>query len=259
TQGEPMSALYRVAVDSHKHFKVERGDTVVFSSRIIPGNEKAIYRMMNHLAKRGADIIYGSMNPPVHVSGHASSEELRLVLNLVRPKYFMPIHGEYRQLARHGALAQHLRSSGLEDTFLLETGETLELDRFGARKGARVTVGRVCIDSGAVDDIIEEVVIRDRRHLSEEGFLLPIIAIDKHTGVAEGLPEIVSRGFIGGEEGSAVLEEARQVVAKTVASSSAEERSDWGLMKEKIRVDLRRYLIKQTARHPLIMPVILEV
>jgi ribonuclease J len=259
TQGEPMSALYRVAVDSHKHFKVERGDTVVFSSRIIPGNEKAIYRMMNHLAKRGADIIYGSMNPPVHVSGHASSEELRLVLNLVRPKYFMPIHGEYRQLARHGALAQHLRSSGLEDTFLLETGETLELDRFGARKGARVTVGRVCIDSGAVDDIIEEVVIRDRRHLSEEGFLLPIVAIDKHTGVAEGLPEIVSRGFIGGEEGSAVLEEARQVVAKTVASSSAEERSDWGLMKEKIRVDLRRYLIKQTARHPLIMPVILEV
>ncbi len=259
SQGEPMSALYRVAVDSHKHFKVERGDTVVFSSRIIPGNDKAIYRMMNHLAKRGADIIYGSMNPPIHVSGHASAEELKLVLNLVRPKYFMPVHGEYRQLARHGALAQHLRFSGLEDTFLLETGETLELDRAGARKGARVTVGRVCIDSGAVDDIIEDVVIRDRRHLSEEGFLLPIIAIDKHTGVAEGLPEIVSRGFIGSEDGPAVLEEARQVVAKTIASSSPEELSDWGVMKEKIRVDLRRYLIKQTARHPLIMPVILEI
>ncbi len=259
SQGEPMSALYRVAVDSHKHFTIERGDTVVFSSRIIPGNEKAIYRMMNHFAKRGADIIYGSMNPPVHVSGHASAEEMKLVLNLVRPKYFMPIHGEYRQLAKHGALAQHLRSAGLEDTFLLETGETLELDRFGARKGERVPVGRVCIDSGAVDDIIEDLVIRDRRHLSEEGFLLPIIAINKHTGAAEGLPEIVSRGFIGTEDGSAVLEEARQVVARTLASSSPEERSDWGVMKEKIRVDLRRFLIKQTSRHPLIMPVILEV
>ncbi len=258
SQGEPMSALYRVAVDSHKNLSIERGDTVVFSSRIIPGNEKAIYRMMNHFAKRGADVIYGSMNPPLHVSGHASAEELKLVLNLVRPKYFVPVHGEYRQLAKHAALAEHLRHSGLADTFIIETGETLELDRFGARKGARVNVGRVCIDSGSIDDIVEDFVIRDRRHLSEEGFLLPIIAIDKHTGKAEGMPEIVSRGFIS-EDGSELLQEARQVVARTIASSTTEERTDWGVMKEKIRTDLRRYLIKQTSRHPLIMPVILEV
>ncbi|MGE5568052.1 MAG: ribonuclease J [Rhodospirillales bacterium] len=258
SQGEPMSALYRVAVDDHKNLSLSRGDTVVFSSRIIPGNEKAIYRMINHFAKRGTDVIYGSMNPPLHVSGHASAEELKLLLNLVRPKYFMPIHGEYRQLARHAMLAEHLRHTGLQDTFILETGETLELDRFGARRGARVPVGRVCIDSGSVDDVVEDFVIRDRRHLSEEGFLLPIIAIDKHTGKAEGLPEIVSRGFIS-EDGSDLLQEARQIVARTIASSTAEERTDWGVMKEKIRTDLRRYLIKQTSRHPLIMPVILEV
>jgi ribonuclease J len=258
SQGEPMSALSRVSVDNHKHLSVERGDTVVLSSRIIPGNEKPIYRMMNHLAKRGCDIIYGSLNPPIHVSGHASAEELKLILNLARPKYFMPIHGEYRQLAKHAMLAEHLRHQGLQEIFILESGDTLELDRFGARKGARVNVGRVCIDSGALDDIVEDFVIRDRQHLSEEGFLLPIITIDKHTGRAEGLPEIVSRGFIS-EDGSAVLEEARQVVARTLANSSDEERTDWGVMKEKIRIELRRYLIKQTSRHPLIMPVILEI
>jgi ribonuclease J len=258
SQGEPMSALSRIAVNDHKHFSIERGDTVVLSSRIIPGNEKAIFRMLNHFSKRGADVVYGSMNPPVHVSGHASAEELKLILNLVRPKYFMPIHGEYRQLAKHAMLGAHLRYAGLEDTFIVETGETLELDRYGARKGERVPVGRVCIDSGALDDVIEEFVIRDRKHLSEEGFLLPIIAIDKHTGKPENLPEIVSRGFISNEDG-ALLEEARQVVARTVASSSVEERADWGMIKEKIRVDLRRFLIKQTARHPLILPVILEV
>ena len=138
TQGEPMSALSRVAVDDHKNLSLAPGDTVVLSSRIIPGNEKAIYRMINHLSKRGAEVIYGGMNPPVHVSGHASAEELKLVLNLVRPRYFMPIHGEYRQLAKHAAMAEHLRFSGLEETFILETGETLVLDSRGARKGGRV-------------------------------------------------------------------------------------------------------------------------
>jgi ribonuclease J len=258
SQGEPMSALSRVAVGNHKHLSIDRGDTVVLSSRIIPGNEKPIYRMLNHLAKRGADVLYGSMNPPLHVSGHASAEELKLILNLVRPKYFMPIHGEYRQLTKHAQLAEHLRHSGLEETFILESGDTLELDPNGARKAGRVPVGRVCIDSGALDDIVEDLVIRDRQHLSEEGFMLPIVTIDKHTGKAEGLPEIVSRGFIS-EDGAELLQEARQVVARTIGSSTDDERADWGVMKEKIRIDLRRFLIKQTSRHPLIMPVILEV
>lgn len=258
TQGEPMSAMSRVAVDNHKHLYLKAGDTVVLSSRIIPGNEKAIFRMMNHIAKRGADLVYGSMRPPVHVSGHGSEEELRLVLNLVRPRYFVPIHGEYRQLARHASLAQHLRFAGLEESFVLETGETLEIDRAGARRGEKITVGRVCIDSGSLDDVVEELTIRDRRHLSEDGFVLPIIAIDKSTGKTETLPEIVSRGFVGGD-GAAILQEARSVVARTLETSTPEERSDWGLMQEKIRIDLRRFLGKQTQRRPLIMPVILEV
>ena len=160
TQGEPMSALARVAVDNHKNVSVERGDTVVLSARIIPGNEKAIFRMIDHMARRGADVLYGTMNPPLHVSGHASVEEMKLVLNLVRPRYFMPIHGEFRQLSKHGHLADHLRFAGLEETFIMESGDVLEIDQKGARKAGHVQVGRVCIDSGSVDDVVQEVVIQ---------------------------------------------------------------------------------------------------
>lgn len=259
TQGEPMSAMSRVAVDNHKSLSIEPGDTVALSARIIPGNEKSIYRMMNHLARRGADVIYGTMNPPIHVSGHGSAEELRLVLNLVRPKFFVPVHGEYRQLARHAQLAQHLSHSGLEGTFILESGDTLEIDDRGASKGEPIPVGRVCIDGGSLDEVVEDLVIRDRRHLSEDGFVLPIIAINKHTGRSEGLPEIVSRGFMSMEDSAQVLQDARQIVMKTLDGSTAEERGDWGVMQEKIRADLKRFLTKKTSRRPLIMPVILEV
>lgn len=259
TQGEPMSALSRVAVDNHKHVSAERGDTVALSSRIIPGNEKGIFRMIDHLARRGADVVYGTMNPPLHVSGHGSIEELKLVLNLVRPRYFMPVHGEYRQLAKHARLAEHLRHSGLEETFVLETGDVLEIDSRGARKGGRVTVGRVCIDSGGGDEVVGDMVIRDRRHLSEDGIVLPIIAINKHTGRMESLPEIVTRGFTSAEEGSELMQAARQVVARTLETSNSEEKTDWGVMKEKIRADLKRYISKQTSKRPLILPVILEL
>jgi ribonuclease J len=259
TQGEPMSALSRVAVDNHKHLSVGPGDIVALSSRIIPGNEKAIYRMINHMSRRGADVVYGSMTPPLHVSGHGCAEELRLILNLVRPRFFLPVHGEYRQLSRHAKLAQHLKHYGLEDAFVLESGETLVIDKAGARKGDKVPVGRVCIDSGTLDGVVGDMVIRDRRHLSEDGFVIPIIAIDKHTGLTEGRPEIVTRGFMSLEESSKVLEDCRSVVIKTLENSSVEEKGDWGLMQDKIRTDLKRYLTKQTSRRPLIMPVILEV
>jgi ribonuclease J len=142
---------------------------------------------------------------------------------------------------------------------VLETGESLEIDRNGARRGEKIAVGRVCIDSGTIDEVVEDIVIRDRRHLSEDGFVLPIIAINKHSGKSETLPEIVSRGFMSFEDGSDLLQAARQVVARTVESSSAEERTDWGVMQEKIRADLKRFLSKETSRRPLIMPVILEV
>jgi ribonuclease J len=260
TQGEPMSALARAAVDNHKHVSIESGDTVVLSSRIIPGNEKSIFRMIDHMARRGADVLYGGMNPPLHVSGHASVEEMKLVLNLVRPRFFMPIHGEFRQLSKHARLAEHLRFAGLEESFIMESGEVLEIDHRGARKSGRVQVGRVCIDSGTVDDVVEEMVIRDRRHLSEDGIVLPIIAINRHTGRMESVPEIVSRGFAAAmDDGSEFLANARQIVAKTLEGSNQEEKTDWGVMKEKIRSDLKRYIVKETARRPLIMPVILEV
>jgi ribonuclease J len=258
TQGEPMSALSRVAVDNHKHISAEKGDTVVLSARIIPGNEKPIFRMIDHLSRRGADVFYGNMNPPLHVSGHGSIEELRLVLNLVRPRYFIPIHGEYRQLSKHARVAEHLRHLGLEETFVMETGDLLEIDSRGARRAGKITVGRLCIDSGAVDEIVGDLVIRDRRHLSEDGIVLPIIAINKLSGSVEGFPEIVSRGFAL-ESDSEFMQVARQIVAKTLEGSSREEKSDWGVIKEKIRVDLKRYIAKQSQRRPLIMPVILEV
>ena len=254
-----MSALSRVALDNHKLISVDKGDTVVLRSRIIPGNEKSIYRVIDHMSRRGADVMYGNMNPPLHVSGHASVEEMKLVLNLVRPRYFMPIHGEYRQLTKHARLAEHLKFVGLEESFIMDTGDVLELDVRGARKAGKVTVGRICIDSGSVDDVVQEMVIRDRRLLSEDGIVLPVIAINRHTGKLESPPEIVSRGFAVAEDGTSFMESARQVVIKTLEGSNLEEKTDWGVMKEKVRADLKRHIVKQTSRRPLIMPVIMEV
>ena len=257
TQGEPMSALSRAAVDNHKHAKIEKGDTVVLSSRIIPGNEKAIYRMVDHLFRREAHVIYDDgSSPPVHVSGHASQEELKLIINLVKPKYFIPIHGEYRQLKLHAELASSMHGS-VGNVLLMESGDILEFDELGARKSGRVNVGRICIDSGSRTDVVEDLVIKDRRHLSEDGFVLPIIAINKLTGKVEVTPEIVTRGFSGGENG--FWDEARSVVQQTLGQSSEEERADYGVIKEKIRADLKRFISKQTQKRPLIMPVILEI
>ena len=257
TQGEPMSALSRAAVDNHKHAKIEKDDTVVLSSRIIPGNEKAIYRMIDHLFRRQAHVIYDdNSTPPVHVSGHASQEELKLIINLVKPKYFIPVHGEYRQLKLHAELAASMHGS-VGGVMLIESGDILEFDELGARKIGRVNVGRICIDSGSRTDVVEDLVIKDRRHLSEDGFVLPIIAINKLTGKVEVSPEIVTRGFSGGENG--FMDEVRQIVVQTLGQSSEEERADYGVIKEKIRADLKRYISKQTQKRPLIMPVILEI
>ena len=257
TQGEPMSALSRAAVDNHKHAKIEKGDTVVLSSRIIPGNEKAIYRMVDHLFRRQAHVIYeDGSSPPIHVSGHGSQEELKLIINLVKPKYFIPIHGEYRQLKLHAEMAGAMHSS-VGNVMLIESGDILELDELGARKAGRVNVGRVCIDSGSRTDVVEDLIIKDRRHLSEDGIVLPIIAINKLSGRVETPPEIVTRGFAPGEDG--FLDGARQLVMQTLESSSAEEKADYGVIKEKIRADLKRYISKQTQKRPLIMPVILEI
>jgi len=259
TQGEPMSALSRAAVDNHKHARIQPGDTVVLSSRIIPGNEKAIYRVVDHLFRRDAHVIYDDgSSPPVHVSGHASQEELKLIINLVKPQYFIPIHGEYRQLKLHAELAGAMHGS-VGKVMMIESGDILEFDELGARKAGKISVGRVCIDSNSMGDVVEDLVIRDRRHLSEDGIVLPIIAINKVTGRVESAPEIVMRGFGAGMTDDGFVDGARRTVMSTLELSSDEEKGDYGMIKEKIRQDLKRFIVKNTSRRPLIMPVILEV
>ncbi len=256
TQGEPMSALSRAAVDNHKHARISPGDTVLLSSRVIPGNEKSIYRVIDHLYRREAEILYddGTMGL-IHVSGHASQEEQRLLINLLRPKFFIPVHGDFRHLKKHCELAKSTGVVG--ETVLIEDGDILEITATRARKAGKVTAGRVCIDSGSTADVVGDLVIRDRRNLSEDGIVLPILTINKLTGKVERTPEVVTRGFVGAD--AAILGEARNVIQQTLDTSSAEEKADAGVMKEKIRIDLKRYIQKHTSRRPLIMPVILEV
>jgi ribonuclease J len=255
TQGEPMSALSRAAVDNHRFAKIEPGDTVLLSSRVIPGNEKAIYRVIDHLERRDARVIHDDgTHGLIHVSGHGSQEELRMMINLVRPKFFIPVHGDFRHLKRHAELAM---ATGVpEKVILLEDGDVLTLDREHAEKTGKVTTGRVCIDNNSTADVVEDTVIRDRKHLGEDGVFLPIIAINKRTGQVEGQPEITTRGFA--VDDPELLRNARDIVARTLEQSSEEERRDYGVMKDKIRGDLKRFLQKNANRRPLIMPIILE-
>ncbi|HEV3254440.1 MAG TPA: ribonuclease J [Candidatus Acidoferrales bacterium] len=258
SQAEPMSSMSRIAVGNHRLLEIHENDTVILSARIIPGNEKAIFRMIDHLFRRRVLVYYeGSRSAPIHVSGHASQEEMKLLLTLVRPKYFIPIHGEYRQLFRHAALAEAVGAVSGE-IIMLESGHPVEFTAAGAFRREPVPAGRVMVDSGSLEEI-EDVVIRDRRHLSEDGIVVPIIAIDKHTGRLEASPEIVTRGFLPSEDNKDLLARARDVILKTVEQSNPEEKMDWGVIKEKIRVDLKRFLNKQTSKRPLILPVILEV
>jgi ribonuclease J len=258
SQGEPMAALSRVAVNNHKWVTVEPGDDVMISARVIPGNEKSIFRMIDHLYRRGARVHYqDGSQPPVHVSGHGSAEELKLMLNLVRPRYFVPIHGEYRHLRRHVLMAKELAAVG-EEAFLLESGDVLEFDSQGARRGGRVKVGRVCIDVGTLDEV-GDVILKERRVISEDGIVIPILAINERTGEFEAPPEIVSRGFVPLDEAPELVESAREVILRTVEKSNLEEVGDWGVIKEKIRTALRRHFDQETGKRPMVLPVILEV
>lgn len=256
SQAEPMSSLSRIAVDNHRFVSVDENDSVILSARIIPGNEKAIFRMLDHMFRRRALVYYDNSAGTIHVSGHASQEEQKLILQLVKPKYFIPVHGEFRHLFRHAALAAQLGCVSGE-ILLMEDGQVLEFNEDGAYRRDPVTAGRVLVDSGSLEEI-EEVVVRDRKHLSEDGVVVTIIAIDKHTGKLESQPEIVTRGLMS-DNGQELVAGARAVVLKTVSESNAEEKSDWGVIKEKIRVDLKRYINKHTSKRPLILPVILEV
>jgi ribonuclease J len=254
TQGEPMSALSRAAVDNHKHARIDTGDTVVLSSRIIPGNEKNIHRVIDHLNRREADVICDDgASGLIHVSGHGSQDELRLLINLVRPKYFIPVHGDYRFLRRHAKIA--METGAVEHAIVIEDGDVLELCKDDARKRDKVTAGRVLIDSGSSIDVVEDLVIRDRRILSEDGVVLAVLAINKRTGKVERPPEVIMRGFGGAD----ITDQARETVLKTLDGLSSEQKSDYGMVNEKVRVELKRSIQKATGRRPMIMPVILEI
>jgi ribonuclease J len=254
TQGEPMSALSRAAVDNHKHARIDAGDTVVLSSRIIPGNEKGIFRVIDHLYRRDANVICDDgSNGLIHVSGHGSQEEMRLLINLVRPKYFIPIHGDYRFLVRHAGLA--METGAVEHAIVIEDGDVLELDKTEVRKKDKVTAGRILIDSGSSIDVVEDLVIRDRRILSEDGIVLAVLAIHKRTGKIEQQPEVIMRGFGGAD----ITDQAREAVLKTLDSLTGEEKTDYGMVKEKVRVELKRLIQKTTGRRPMVMPIILEI
>jgi len=232
---------------------------VVFSARAIPGNERAISQVYNHLARRGADVIYEGIKH-VHVSGHGSEEELKLVLSLVRPRYFIPIHGEYRQLSQHARVAKRVtaRIEPPVKVILLENGDVLRFDATGARVAGKVPAGRMLIDSTGSGEVIDEV-LRDRRHLSEDGLLVPVIAINKQTGEIEGQPELVNRGLAQDASSAEMLRDSTRLLSDVINGASIEERTDQGLIKEKIRVELRRFFRKRSGRRPLVVPVIMEV
>jgi ribonuclease J len=254
TQGEPMSALSRAAVDNHKHAHIDAGDTVILSSRIIPGNEKSIFRVIDHLYRRDAQVICDDgASGLIHVSGHGSQEEMRLLINLVRPKFFVPVHGDYRYLRHHANIA--METGAVEHAIVIEDGDVLELDQNDARQKDKVTAGRVLIDSGSTNVVVEDLVIRDRRILSEDGIVLAVLAINKRTGKVDRTPEVVMRGFGGAD----ITDQAREVVLKTLDSLTGEEKTDYGMVKEKVRVELKRLVQKTTGRRPLILPVIMEV
>ena len=254
TQGEPMSALSRAAVDNHRHAHIDAGDTVVLSSRIIPGNEKSIFRVIDHLYRRDANVIADDgSNGLIHVSGHGAQEEQRLLINLVRPKYFIPVHGDYRNLVRHAGLA--METGAVEHSIVLEDGDVLELDKTNARKADKVHAGRILIDSGSSIDVVEDLVIKDRRILSEDGIVLAVLAINKRTGKVEQQPEVIMRGF----GGSDITDQAKELVLKTLDGLTIEQKSDYGMVKDKVRSELKRLIQKTTGRRPMIMPVILEI
>jgi len=248
-----MAALPRIAIDDHRHVKIAEDDTVVFSARPIPGNERAIGRVMNNIAHRGAELIYEGIKH-VHVSGHGSEEELKLMLSLVRPKYFVPVHGEYRHLMRHARVAERV-TNGATEVIVIENGDRLLFNRRGAEMGERVPTGRVFIDGSRTGEIADEV-IRDRKHLAADGLVVPVVAINRTTGRVEGLPDVITRGFVRDE---ALMREAPDHVVEIIASASVEERTDVGLIREKLRNDLQRIFRRRSGGRPLIVPVIMEI
>lgn len=253
SQGESMAALSRMASGNHKKINIGKGDTVIFSSHPIPGNEKAVTKVINELSKKGADVIFQD----THVSGHACAEEIKLIYTLTKPKYSIPVHGEYKHLK---AQAQIVKDLGIpkDNIFILNSGDVLELNHEAAAICGKVPTGTVLVDGLGVGDV-GNVVLRDRQHLAEDGIMIVVMSMDLENGIVLAGPDIVSRGFVYVKESDALLEEARKVINKTVQSCLKKNITDWGKMKATIKDTLSEFVWKKTKRRPMILPIIMDI
>lgn len=258
SQGEPMSALTRMARSAHRKVDILPGDTVIIAATPIPGNERYVGRTVDELFRLGANVIYGpTAASAVHVSGHGSQEELKLMLNLMKPKYFIPVHGEYRMLRQHALLAE---SVGIEkeNIFLLDIGDTVEIQNGVARKGNKVPSGSVLIDGLGVGDV-GNIVLRDRKLLSQDGILVVVVTLSKQDGSILSGPDIISRGFVYVRESEGLLEEATRLVTQTLNKLNSDNVNEWASLKTNVKDVLGRFLYEQTRRRPMILPIIMEV
>jgi ribonuclease J len=256
SQGEPMSGLSRMSLDEHKDVKIKPGDMVILSSRIIPGNEKSIYRMINHFFRRGAEVFYQDI-AGVHVSGHAYREEMRQMIALCRPKYMIPLHGEFRHLVEHKHLAVEMGIDP-EKVFILQNGDVIEMDADGAARGGKIEVSRVLVDGRDVGSI-DEVVLRDRRHLAEDGMVIVMLVIEKSNVQLVAGPDIVSRGFLYMDENELFFERCKQVVLDAFEDCEKESKEEWAVVKAEVRRALKKFIKTETGRFPVILPVVLEI
>ena len=256
SQGEPMSALSRMAASEHKKVNIEKGDMVIISATPIPGNEKLVFKVINQLFKKGAEVIYESL-ADVHVSGHACQEELKLMHTLVKPKFFIPVHGEYRHLKQHAELAIKL---GLpeENVIIANNGEVIEVSRDSIRKNGSIMAGHVFVDGLGVGDV-GNIVLRDRRHLSQDGILTVVVTIERETGKVVAGPDIISRGFVYVRESEDLIDEAKEKVRNVLKECEAKHIKEWATIKSSVKDVLRIFLYEKTKRNPMILPIIVEV
>lgn len=256
SQGEPMSALARMATSEHRKVNIVSGDTIIISATPIPGNEKLVSRVIDQLFKKGAEVVYGS-SEAVHVSGHACQEELKLMQTLVRPKYFIPVHGEYRHLKQHGELAN---SIGVPKSNILipEIGDVIEITRNSIKKSGSVISGQIFVDGLGVGDV-GNIVIRDRKHLSQDGILTVVVTLSKENKAIIAGPDIISRGFVYVRESEKLMDEARDIVRNVFAKCEEQKITDWSTLKSTVRDELRSFLYEKTKRKPMILPIIMEI
>ena len=256
SQGEPMSALTRMARKEHRQVTLKEGDTVIISATPIPGNEKSVKKVIDGLYQIGVRVIYESL-ADVHVSGHACKEELKLIHSLVKPKYFLPVHGEYSHLRQHAILAESL-GMNKKNIFILENGDSLEINKTVIKRGKKVPSGRILIDGLGIGDV-GNIVLRDRKHLSEDGLIIVVVGLSKENGALISGPDIISRGFIYVKESEDLIKESKAIVLESVKKCNTKSVREWSSIKNSMRDSLRTYVYQKTKRSPMILPIIMEI